>query len=82
MTFTLFGFDFSVRRAPRAKTSYASLHSQVAGMKVDDVLTFPDHYHIGRCAMADALVKGAKKHDIKIKTSHKDGELVIKKHLA
>ena len=78
MKLILAGIMFVVEKAPRHKANYATIHAQIKGMKPEDTLDFLDHAH-KRCSMADALVKGARKNGIHIKTSHKDGKLVVRR---
>ena len=79
MKFTIFNLVFSVTRKPRLKHDYTALHAFIKTMTVGGQETLPHLAHTGRCALADALVKGAKRNGIKVKSSHKDGQLVVRR---
>ena len=79
MKFTLFDLVFSVTRKPRQKHNYSTSHKIIAEMPVGAEQPFYHGAHPGRCALSDALVKGAKRNGVKVKSSHKDGQLVVRR---
>ena len=79
MTFTLFNMVISVTRKPRERHDYAAQYAMVAAMKVDDVLCWSNHFDGGKCRIADSPVQRASRNGIKVKTRHKDGELIVRR---
>ena len=79
MKFTLANLVFSVTRKPRQKQDYKWGHNIIKDMAVAGERMFDHPTHAGRCTLADALVKGAKRNGVKVKSSHKDGQLIVRR---